>query len=105
MCPVTSDEPAVPSQHRCRLHDQEHLPETVAIEHLRQHPEHGAVPVIEGWTRHLPLQHQQLVTQRQDLRIATIAAGQQQPDTGHDETDNERQRPKQDRGPYRRARR
>ena len=45
----------------------------------------------------LPLQHQQLVTQRQDLRIATIAAGQQQPDTGHDETDSERQRPRHDR--------
>ncbi len=98
--PVTSDEPAVPSQHRCRLHDQEHLPETVAIEHLRQHAQHRTVPAIEGWTRHLPLQHQQLVTQGEYLCIATITARQQQTDTSHDETNNERQRPKHDRARY-----
>ena len=42
-----------------------------------QHAKHRSVPVIEDRPRHLPLQHHQLMTQRQNLRIATIAARQQ----------------------------
>ena len=97
--PVAGDEPAMPPQHRRRLHDQEHLPETITIEHLGQHPEDRTVRVIEGRPRHLPLQHPQLVAQREDLRIATIAAGQQQTDTSQQQANDERHRPKHDGGP------
>ena len=65
-------------------------------------PENRSVRVIERRARHLALQHQHLVTQREDLRIAAIAAGQQQTNTSHDKANNERHRPKHDREPYRR---
>ena len=58
---VAGDEPAVPPQDRRGLHDQDHLSETVTIEHLRQRSENGSVLVIEGRPRHLPLQHQELM--------------------------------------------
>ena len=47
-------------QHRRRLHDQEHLPETVTMEQLGKLAENRAVSVIEGRAGHLPLQSQQL---------------------------------------------
>jgi hypothetical protein len=47
--------------HRCRLNDEEQLPEAVPIEQLGPHTENGSVPVIEGRARPLPLQHAQLV--------------------------------------------
>ena len=99
---MSGDKPAMPPQHRRRLHHQEHLPETVTIEHLRQHPKNRTVRVIERRARHLPLQHQNLVTQRQNLRIAAVAAGQQHTNASYDEANNERHRPKHDRGRYRR---
>ena len=87
----------MPPQHGGRLHDQEHLPEAVTIEHLGKQPEDRTVRVIKGRPRRLPLQHQKLMAQRQDLGIATIAAGQQQPDTSQHTANNERHRPKHDR--------
>ena len=77
--------------------------ETVTIEHLGQHTKNGSVGVIEARSRRLPLQHQELVTQGEDLRIATVAAGQQQTDTRQHKANNERHRPKHDRRSYRRA--
>ena len=66
-------EPSVPSQHRRRLHDQEHPSEVFTIEHLGQHPENRAVSVIEDRLRHLALQHKKLVPQRQNLGTAPVA--------------------------------
>ena len=99
---MSGDEPAVPSQHGGRLHDHEDLSETVAIEHLGQHAKNGSVRVIEDRSRYLALQDQQLVTQRKNLRIAPVAAGEQQTDTSQYKANNERHGPKHDRGPYRR---
>ena len=42
---VPGDEPAVPAQHRRWLRDDEHLLETVTIEHLGRHAENGSVGV------------------------------------------------------------
>lgn len=92
----------MPSQHRRRLHDQEHPLEPFTIEHLRQHPKNRPVHVIEDRSRYLTLQHQQLMTQRKNLGIAPVAAGEQQTDTSQHKTHNERHRPKHDRRPYRR---
>ncbi len=97
---MSGDEPAMPSQHRRRLHDQEHLSETVAVEHLGQHAENRSVRVVEDRSRYLALQDQQLVTQCENLGIAPVAAGEQQTDTSQYMANNERQRPKHDRGPY-----
>ncbi len=99
---MSRDEPSVPPQHGRRLHDQEHPSEPLAIEHLGQHPKNRPVGVIEGRPRHLSLQHQQLVTQRQNLRIAPVAARQQQTDTSQHKANHERHGPKHEGGPYRR---
>ena len=99
---MSGDEAAVPSQHGGGLHDQKHMREAVAIEDLGQPSEDGSVRVIEGRLRYLALQHQNLVTQREDLGIATVAAGQQQTNTSHDEANNERHPPKHNCGRYRR---
>ena len=97
--PMSGDEPAMPSQHRRWLHDQEHLSEAVTIEHLGQHAEDRAVRVIEGRLWHLALQHQKLVTQRENLGIATVAAGEQETNTSQHKANNERHGPKHDRDP------
>ena len=87
------------SQHRRWLHDQEHLSEAITIQHLGQHTENSSVRVIKGPPQHLPLQHQQLVTQNKNLRIAPVPAGQQQTNTSQHHANNQRHRPKHHRDP------
>ena len=98
---MPGDEPAMPPQHRRWLHDQEHLSEAITIEDLGQHTENSSVRVIKGPPQHLPRQHQQLVTQNKNLRIAPVAPGQQQTNTSQHQANNERHRPKHDRDPKR----
>ena len=100
--PTAGYEPAEPSQHGGGLHDQEHLPETVTIEHLGQHTEDGSVRVIKDRLWHLALQHQKLMTQSENLRIATVAAGQQQTNTSQHKANHEHG-PKHERRPHRRS--
>ena len=85
--PVSGDESAVSAQHRCR----DGTPGT------------STVRVIERRAGQLPLQYQELMTQRQNLGIATIATGEQQTDASQHKANNERHRPKHDRGPCRRT--
>ena len=78
-------------------------------EHLGQHTEDGSVRVIQDRLWHLALQHQKLMTQSENLRIATVAAGQQQTNTTQHKANHEhgpkheRHGPKHERRPYRRS--
>ena len=62
---MPGDEPAVPAQHRGRLHDEKHPAETVAIEDLGENGKDRAVGAVEGRARNLPLRHQLLVLPRE----------------------------------------
>ena len=107
--PTAGYEPAVPSHHGGGLHDQEHLSEAFPAEHLAQPTQDGSVRVIKDRLCHLALQHQKLMTQSENLRIATVAAGQQQTNTSQhkanheQEPKHERHGPKHERRPHRRS--
>ncbi|MFN0092686.1 MAG: hypothetical protein ACKVWR_20825 [Acidimicrobiales bacterium] len=99
---MPGDKAAVPSQHGGGLNDQEHPSELLSIEHLGQYAQHRTVAVIKDRLGDLTLQHEQLVTQRQDLGIAPIAARQQQTNTSQHQPHNERHRPEHGPRAYRR---
>ncbi len=58
---VSGDEAAVPADHSCGLHDEEHLAEPSAVEDAREHGEDGPVRLGEGGTLDLALQHEDLM--------------------------------------------
>jgi hypothetical protein len=98
--PVACHEAAMPGQHGLRLNDQEHLAESGTVEHLGEHAEHEPVAVGEPRTGHLPLEDEDLVTKGQDLGVTTVAAREEEAESGDHEADDERQRPEHGDGPY-----
>jgi hypothetical protein len=80
--PPAGDEPAVPSDHGCRSHDQEHLAESASVEHAGEGGEDRAIRVGESGPVDLALQDQDLLAQSEDLRVTLITGREQPPKAG-----------------------
>ena len=63
----------MPADHSRGFHDEEHVGEASAVEHLWKHREDRPVGLGELRSVELALEHEQLVTQSEDLRVALIA--------------------------------
>lgn len=74
--PVSGDKSAAPSDDRVWSDDEEHLGETPAVEHAGQHREDGPGGLGELGAFDLALEHDELVTQREDFDVALIPGGE-----------------------------
>ena len=90
LCPVAGHEPAVPAHHSLRLHDQQDLAKPGPVEDGRQQRQDRAVGLGEPRPGKLALQHQHLVTQRQNLGVAVVTGGEQPTETTQQEPSDRR---------------
>ncbi len=88
---MAGDETPVPAEHGGRFHDQHHASESRPVEGSREHSEDGPVGRGEPGTLVLSLQHQDLMAKGEDLGVTLVAAHQQQPDTGNEQSEQVRQ--------------
>jgi len=85
LVPVAGDEPAVPSDHGCGLHDQENTAEPSPVEHIGEHREDRAVRVRELRTIDLALEYEDLVTQGKDFGVTAVAGREEPTEPGENE--------------------
>lgn len=76
----------MPPNHGGRFHNQQHPTEPGPTHRLGQHGEYCPVGIVEAGSFDLTLQHHHLVTQSQDLGVASITRKSQQNHPSRDET-------------------
>lgn len=84
--PVSGDETPVPADDRRRLHDQEHFGEAAAVDHGGEHREDRPVRLGELCSVDLTLQHQDPVTEGEDLGVAMITGSEEPSEPGENES-------------------
>lgn len=83
--PAAGDEAAVPPDDVGRLNDEEHVAEVGPVDRRGEHGEDGALGLVERRSGDLALQHEDLVTQGEDLGVAFVAGGEQPTEAAHDQ--------------------
>ena len=83
--PVPCDKSTMPSQNRLRSDNQERRCPARAIHGIAQESEDRAVGFVEPRPVDLALQHEDLVSERKDLRVSGVAAGEDPADSGENE--------------------
>jgi hypothetical protein len=82
---VSCDESAVPSQHRLRSDNQERRRPPRAVHGAAEEGEDRAVGFVEPRTVDLALQHEDLVSEREDLSVAGVTGREDPADSGENE--------------------
>lgn len=75
--PAVGDETSVPGDHRCWAHDQQRPTLSSSVHHGGEQSEDRPVRLVELRTFDLALQHEDLMSESQDLGVAWVAAGEE----------------------------